>query len=883
MKPPHHSDTPAAHRPAELLSPAGDPQSMQAAIVSGADAVYFGLEDFNARRRAANFSVDNLAETMTLLHDHNVRGYVAMNTLIFPEELPVADGFVRAIADAGADAVIVQDIGLARLIHEMAPQLPLHASTQMTLPSARAIAWAAQCGISRVILPRELSIEQIAAIATAGGVELEVFVHGAMCISYSGQCHASAALGTGSGADARSANRGLCAQPCRLPWRLLVDGKAMDLAGRPHVLSPRDLRAYDLIPRLLAAGVKAFKIEGRLKDANYVAAVTALYRKALDAALAGRAFVADQADVRAQEQSFSRGFTHGYLKGHDPAALVEGRSPKKQGRRCGTVVGDNNGRVRVRVDRGEHLSAGDGVAFDSPGEAEASQQGGRIYAVRLIDREKALVELTFGRGSVDARRVRAGWTVWKTDDPAMEKEIARGFASLAPARRRPLWVEADAAPGRPLIIRLRDVAQPFQAVGPADSQAGKPVPSHGHEAVVTGNAPLEAAVKYPLTIEVLQAQFSRLGNTPYELAGVELRRDSQSVRQVDVMVPVSELNRMRRDAVAILQAAQRQRWGIININALATLRGRAKLCAIDVSPVPGQQHGRDGHATKNSHAGLCVLARTAGQVLAVGQWAAMRKLTPEQVTLYLEAGDEDALSPMLAAAGEAGIRPALVTPQIVAQDDEHLVRAMIKHEPAAVLVRSAGALSLLRELAPQVPLVADSSLNAANELSAAWLLDSGSCRVTASLDLALPQIEAMAAALPPGALEVCVYSRHAMFHSQYCLWSGRIEPAAPGKCRRTCRTHSLALAPATGGLAAGGLNIPGRAMPVVRDAACRSTVYAARASFHRDWAGSLMRCHAGALRAEFLDEDSPEIRRVLDALYSATKADRINDAIRVNE
>ncbi|MCE5277049.1 MAG: DUF3656 domain-containing protein [Planctomycetaceae bacterium] len=902
---PTNTDNP---RPPELLAPAGDARCMQAAIVSGADAVYFGLEDFNARRRAANFTLDELGQTMALLHDHNVRGYVAMNTLVFPQELAAAAEFVRGIAAAGVDAVIVQDVGLARLIHETAPALPLHASTQMTLASPRAIAWAARCGIRRVILPRELSIEQIADIAASSSVELEVFVHGALCISYSGQCHASAVLGQRGGADARSANRGLCAQPCRLPWQVLVDGKAMDMAGRPHVLSPRDLRAYDLIPQLLAAGVQVFKIEGRLKDANYVAAVTALYRKALDAALGGRAFTPDQADIRAQEQSFSRGFTHGYLKGRNLAALVEGRSPKKQGRRCGTVIGDNNGRVRVRVDRGEHLAAGDGVAFDSPGTAEDSQQGGRIYAVRLIDREKAVVELTFGRGSVDARRVRSGWVVWKTDDPAMEKEIARSFASLAPARRRRLWLEASATPGQPLTIRLHDGA--------------------GHEALVAGTVPLEAAVRHPLTVEVLQAQFSRLGNTPYELAGVELRCGGQCVPQADVMAPVSELNRIRREAVAILQAAQQKQWPIENPNALQTLRGRAKICGVGHAEqqehgrdahatqqehgrdahatqqehgrdahatqqehgrdahATQQEHGRDAHATQQEHGrdahatqqGVpAVLARTVGQVQAVGQWVASRKIPPQCLTLYLEAAGEEILSQMISAAGEAGIAPALVTPQIVTQEDEHLVRAMLLHEPAAVLVRSAGALSLLQELAPQVPLIADFSLNAANELSAGWLLDSGFARVTASLDLDLPQIEAMAAGLPGQVLEVCLYSHRAMFHSQYCLWSGRVEPrAGSGACRRACRGHSLALAPTTGGLAAGGLNIPGRAMPVLRDATCRSTIYAPRASFHRDWPGALIRAGVAVLRAEFLDEDAPEVTRTLEALWGASKAAMMN-------
>ena len=249
----------------ELLAPAGDWEALRAAVANGADAVYFGLSNFNARHRATNFTLDELRCVLDYLHRRNVRGYVTVNTMIFSDELPEAARFLAAIADAGADAVIVQDLGLARLVHRLAPGLPLHASTQMTLTEPRGLEFVRGLGVERVILARELSVEDVGKVAAQIDLPLEVFVHGALCVAYSGQCLTSEALG------GRSANRGQCAQACRLPYEMLVDGRVKPLGDRAYLLSPQDLAAYDLIGPLVRLGVACFKIEGRLKSAAYVA------------------------------------------------------------------------------------------------------------------------------------------------------------------------------------------------------------------------------------------------------------------------------------------------------------------------------------------------------------------------------------------------------------------------------------------------------------------------------------------------------------------------------------------------------------------------------------------------------------------------------------
>src|SRR5215213_247621 len=272
-------------REIELLAPAGDRLCITAAVENGANAVYFGLEcGFNARARATNLHLDALPEVMSFLHERGVRGYVTLNTLVFPSELKTVEQHIVQLTEAGVDAVLVQDLGLVRLLRAVSPDLAIHASTQMTLTSAECIRAAGELGIERVVLARELSIPEIRTIHGQTAVELEVFVHGALCVAYSGQCLTSESLG------GRSANRGQCAQACRLPYDLVVDGQVKDLGDKAYLLSPQDLAAYDLIDELADAGVASLKIEGRLKSAHYVAATTQAYRHAVSAVASGGDF-----------------------------------------------------------------------------------------------------------------------------------------------------------------------------------------------------------------------------------------------------------------------------------------------------------------------------------------------------------------------------------------------------------------------------------------------------------------------------------------------------------------------------------------------------------------------------------------------------------------
>src|SRR5436190_15382484 len=415
----------------ELLAPAGDWDCVRAAIENGADAVYFGLDSgFNARARAKNFQVDDLPRLMVELHRRGLKGYVTLNTLVFTSELAEVDRLVRQIAAAGVDAVLVQDLGLVRLIRAICPDLPIHASTQMTMTSSQNIAAAEEMGVSRVVLARECSLDEIRRIRRETQMPIEVFVHGALCVAYSGQCLTSESLG------GRSANRGQCAQACRLPYDLVCDGSDVDLGEQKYLLSPQDLAAYDLIPQLIEAGVCSFKIEGRLKTPEYVANIVRHYRQAIDAALASQPIHFTPRDVEEMELSFSRGFSPGWLGGCDHKMLVPATSSSKRGVLLGHVRAAGKGRVIVALaDRA--VKRGDGLAFDC-GRPVDDEQGGRIYEVFQGSRSltepisRGLVELAFAHGALNFDEIQPGMQVWKNDDPELTSRLRKSFSGADP-------------------------------------------------------------------------------------------------------------------------------------------------------------------------------------------------------------------------------------------------------------------------------------------------------------------------------------------------------------------------------------------------------------------------------------------------------------------
>lgn len=346
--------------PPELLAPAGSPDALVAAVNNGADAVYLGLGELNARRGAANFDLETLAAGCRFAHLRGVRIYLTTNIVILPEEMSEALRLIDAAWSVGVDAVIVQDLGLLGALRSTLPDVRVHASTQIDAHDPGTVRVLAEMGVARVTLAREVSISEIARIVESSQVEVESFVHGALCFSYSGQCLMSSAIG------GRSANRGLCAQPCRLQYALVAeDGAEVATPGR-HLLSPKDAAGIAHLPALIRAGVSALKIEGRMKAPEYVAVVVAVYRAALDrAAKDPESFAVTEAEWSLQRRGRRRqglyhpAAGHRWLRQHRIRTTCQGVEPGED-RQDGQAHGYHNPPRAVPVDHprqsGSHAS-----------------------------------------------------------------------------------------------------------------------------------------------------------------------------------------------------------------------------------------------------------------------------------------------------------------------------------------------------------------------------------------------------------------------------------------------------------------------------------------------------------------------------------------------
>jgi U32 family peptidase len=540
----------------ELLAPAGDWECAKAAVENGADAIYFGLDRFNARMRAHNFTESDLPKLMDFLHRRGVRGYVTMNTLVFQNELADAEKYLCSVIAAGVDAAIVQDVGICRLIRRLSPDFPIHASTQMTITSLAGVEFARELGCSLVVLARECSIQEIERINLGLRdshleIPLEVFVHGALCVAYSGQCLTSEALG------GRSANRGECAQACRMPYELISDGKSVPLGDRRYLLSPQDLAGLEILPELIRSGVVSLKIEGRLKSPEYVANITRVYRSALENVggnsrstphasgkvvrrESGKREIGDGHNERYNlEMAFSRGLYTGWFEGIDNQRLVHARFGKKRG----VYLGEVNRVLRegVVAELTAPLKAGDGIVFDA-GRPDEQEEGGRVYEIRNADARQS--ELYFGHGDLNFSRIHVGDKIWKTSDPELDRHIRQTFDGDTPKFQRPIEIEVHGCVGRPLTLIARD-------------QEGIVVRSDS-------TMPLAKAEKQPLTTDRLRDQLGRLGGTAFKLGTLK------NLLSGEVLVPISELNRLRREIVGRLDhlRAQPKRWTLVEPETL---------------------------------------------------------------------------------------------------------------------------------------------------------------------------------------------------------------------------------------------------------------------------------------------------------------------------
>jgi putative protease len=813
----------------ELLAPAGDWECAKAAVENGADAIYFGLDKFNARMRANNFTEADLPRLMEFLHRRGVKGYVTFNTLVFQNEIADAEHYLRAIIAAGVDAAIVQDVGIARLIRELSPDFPIHASTQMTVTSAAGVEFCRDLGCNLVVLARECSLAEIEKIRLAGesasspitshsSLPLEVFVHGALCVAYSGQCLTSESLG------GRSANRGECAQACRMPYDLISDGKQVPLGDKKYLLSPQDLAGLEILPELVRAGVASLKIEGRLKSPEYVASITRVYRAALDNLqipnddLRAANPPARQSQIPNRkyelEMSFSRGLFTGWFGGIDNQKLVHARFGKKRGVFLGEVK--RVLRDGVVVDLVGPVKPGDGIVFDA-GKPEEKEEGGRVYEIKnsKLKSQNSEAELRFGYGDIDFLRVHVGDKIWKTDDPELNKRLRQTFEGDAIRFQRPIEIEVHGLAGKPLTFIARD--------------------EEGHVVKVASSMPLAKAEKVPLTEEKLRDQLGRLGGTPFKLGTLK------NFLSGEVLLPVSELNRLRRDAVAELEKlrAAPKRWSLNSHRGTETQSSTSS-----ASPCLG---GRSNNADSE----LIALVRDLAQLEAA--------LKAGVTTVYCEFEDpkryREAVTLFRGFGGKSAIDNRkssifLAPPRIFKTGEEWILNQVRSANADGYLIRNYEHLKFFADARR----VGDYSLNVANRVSADYFKNNfGLERVTASYDLNVTQLDALLQAAPPEWFEVTIHQHMPMFHMEHCVFCAFL---SKGKdyhdCGRPCDKHDVRLRDRVGA-----------EHPLKADAGCRNTVFNSQAQTGAEFVERLLTLGVRHFRVEFLNESPDVVARAI--------------------
>lgn len=720
----------------ELLAPAGDLSSLHAAVTAGADAVYLGLDAFNARRGAANFTLETLEEACDYAHVRGVKIYLTLNIAVLPSEVSDALELARQAFRRGVDAFIVQDVGLAEELRRVIPEAELHLSTQMNIHSKAGLEIAVRLGAERVTLARELSLTELKGLGAQAeelGIELEVFAHGALCVCYSGQCFMSSMIG------GRSANRGLCAQACRLPYTLHNKALRKTLPAQgEHLLSPKDLCAVDLIPHLLDAGVTAFKIEGRMKSPAYVYTVVSVYRHALDKAIGGNNEPISDDEKQALAEVFSRGFTTAYLEGQRGNEIMGYGRPNNRGAFIGRVASVAGSSVALTHEK--DIAVGDILEF-------WTSKGHFTHPVDELryDREGNLilhVERGVGKGD-RVFRVRSAQIAF-VDNPQEPRILVSGSAVLKL--------------GQPLRLSFtvldKDTVLQFKRGQTTELSLSDAAPSVELEGSI-----IEAARTKAVNVDEVDEHIDRLGNTPFALAKLDIELDE------GVGVGFSQLHRARSQALEKLQEIILEPY---KQRSLVKVAAQPKLAAVskkDCAVAAWATNPACARAAKRAGAELIyvpALFYKRGQAVIAGQLSETAEQAgyPKQSIVALPVVDHDVVEGSREYAQEFDAwqyakpqKPVLV---------ENLAQMLKAVDEGA-----------LPEIGSHVPVLNSLTL----QVVSAW----GAKRVWLSPELSLGQIEELGNSTPVP-LGVTIMGNHELMTTEHCMLMSQ------GSCDEDCFT-----------------------------------------------------------------------------------------------
>jgi U32 family peptidase len=757
----------------ELLAPAGTLDAVRAAIANGANSVYLGAERFNARDEGAQLSMAELAEGCRLAHARGIRIYLTFNILFKPSELREALVHLGECIDCGIDAAIVQDVGAVRLIQQVYPTLEIHGSTQMTVHDAAGARVLKELGVSRVVLARENTLQDIRAIhAAVPELGLESFVHGALCIAYSGQCYMSGMI------SERSANRGSCAQSCRKDY-LLTDAVTGEELDRGYLISAKDLGAWEHLAEIAEAGIGCLKIEGRKKKPEYVATVTHGYREFLDRLGAGRWQPPTPAEVQPLVQIFSRGFTGGMYGGRAGRDYITRDQPDNRGAALGRVAGHDGREMIIEVS--VPVAAGDGLGFEHPAGAASGNTGFAVSRVRTISSRAGHVVQAINIGA----DVPVGWRVVRSSHAALLAVARSSFTEASDSPQKiPMTIQVSGAEGEPLT---------------AGFTAG------GVSVTVRSTIILSRAEKRPLDRSKLAEQLGRLGETPFALGTLDV-----SGLASNLFLPVSALNDLRREAITEL-VVKRERAARERV-----VEREARIDAVLnplLTPSRGAARPRDEEGVGKPSFDLTVEVWRLDDARAAADAGA----TEISLDLFLR-HPTPPVSRVRALAAELavqGVTLRLRTPSIVRPEERKVVDKWLALGTPLV----SGHLGLVAELGRAGrDVVADYAVNCFNQHTAAEIFRLGASRIVLSIELTDNEMAQVAAPWRGEGFEVFSYGRPEGMTIEHCVLSAAFE-REPTTCRDLCvqkHVNTELTDPA------------GYAFPIATDSACRNRLLHSR-------------------------------------------------------
>lgn len=713
----------------ELLLPVANMKMCLAAIHNGADAIYVGVPEFNARGRTANLSLMELKDIIDICHLYGVKVNLAFNIIIFEEELTQVVELLSQVLPLGPDAIIVQDIGLAKIIRQMSPEQIIHGSTQMTVTNYEAMTLLEDLTIKRFVLGREVSLLEMRAIKEKTHSELEVFVHGALCVAYSGQCFTSESIG------GRSANRGECAQSCRFEYDMIVDGKKIDLHEKKYLVSPKDLCGIEEIPELLKIGIDSFKVEGRLKTPEYVAAAAKNYRTAINKSL-----MPSEIELAKKEMglTYSRGFFSGWLHGVNHQLLVDGTYGAHRGVEIGLVK--NVKTKSVIVDTHEKLKKGDGVLFATTSmKGKKIEVGGKIYDLKPLGSNE--VELFFAH-DFDLLSIHKNFKIYLNHDSTVEKQLTKSYQDKNQQKKIPLDFVIVAQAGKHLHLKVTDGI---------------------HHVEVQSDSLLEVAQNAPLTVEKIREELTALSSTCFKMGNFNITGDK------NIYLNQKELKVMRRQFT----------------DELIKLRVENK-----VKPVVTFEIPRGAIIQSPTKPKLNILLRNHQQVAYLLNFIEEIQSILGIVFLDYEFGRE--YGPSVNKLHEKNIKVGIATTRILKPNEYHNFKVLERARPDIILCRNLGAIQYFSN--SSFELRGDFSLNVSNSIAHQYLLGKKLKTICASYDLSAKQLEELLKNSIGGTVEVTLHQYMPSFHMEHCVFAAFLSSGSTFKdCGKPCEKHRVEL------------------------------------------------------------------------------------------